>query len=95
MTKSESIDVEAMNELSFENEISREKYIEEALRIEKAVTPRSESGIISNVEKTLIPLQRKRQIKMDELKKARDVVLTLKPYLGEFDVVSLVVMVDV
>ena len=79
----DAIDQAAIDSLSYENEISRRKYIEEALRSEKATIAPQGEGLIERIEKNLVPANKKREISMGELTKARDVVLTLKPYLDE------------
>ena len=78
-----TIDQAAMDSFSYENEISRRKYIEEALRSEKAIIEPQSEGLIDRIEKNLVPAIKKREISMGELTKARDVVLTLKAYLDE------------
>ena len=82
-TREDAIDEAALDSFSYENEISRRKYIEEALRTVKATKEPQNEGLIERIEKNLVPTLKKREISVAELKKARDVVLTLKPYLDE------------
>ena len=82
-TREDAIDEAALDSFSYENEISRRKYIEEALRTVKATKEPQDEGLIERIEKNLVPTLKKREISMAELTKARDVVLTLKPYLDE------------
>ena len=82
-TREDAIDEAALDSFSYENEISRRKYIEEALRTVKATKEPQNEGLIERIEKNLVPTLKKREISVAELTKARDVVLTLKPYLDE------------